>query len=309
MLRKLGISRPSKSIEDTKSEISLIPADELTSKSAGTQTPASVSGVSTPSLPRARSEKLSEEELAIMHAECMKQLRIKVDELMLVEMANANNEEDATLAMKREKKYLEMRDQDLNRFLVARNHNVDNALELLKISEKWRIKNTPVDTSACLNEIRCGLAWISGHDKQGRALVYVDVTVLDKNTRDLEKTTNFAVWMISQAVESSMANNQEQICLLFDLANFGLKTMDYQLVKNLLFLLSNAFPERTAYLFIMNAPTLFKGFWSVIKPWIDEGTARKIQFLSVQQLVEREFADMDQLPEQLGGPRKFEPAM
>jgi len=199
-----------------------------------------------------------------------------------------------------ENKFRVQSDADLHRFLRARQYRVDAALELLKVSETWRVRNTPVDAREIEGEIESGLAWICGYDTRKRATIYIDVEHLDKNTRDLERTTKFAVWIISAAVLRSQQNKQEQLTFIFDLKQFGVKTMDYAIVKNLLYLLSNAFPERTALLLIVHSPVLFKSFWAVIKPWIDEGTASKIRFLTEPALAE--FFHKDALPTQLGGP-------
>jgi len=43
--------------------------------------------------------------------------------------------------------------------------------------------------------------------------------------------------------------------------------MDYQFVKNLIWLLSHYYPERLGVCLIINAPTVFYGCWAVIKPW------------------------------------------
>ena len=195
-------------------------------------------------------------------------------------------------------------DEDLHRFLRARKYNVDPAFVLMETSEKWRIENTPVDPKSIQPEIQSGLAQICGLDKKGRAIVYVDVTTHDKNKRDLANTTKLAVWIIMTAIEVSQKHHQEQLVFIFDIYNFGIKTMDYAMMKELLKLLSDAFPERVGHLLVMRAPSVFKGFWAVIKPWIDEGTAAKIKFIEPPAL--DEFVDRDQLPANLGGKHEFE---
>jgi len=191
-------------------------------------------------------------------------------------------------------------DSDLQRFLRARGYRVADALELLRASEAWRLENLPVDPAGIQAEINSGLAWICGSDKRNRAAIYIDVTHLDKNTRDLDRTTKFAVWIISSAITKSQSQGAEQVAFIFDLKGFGIVTMDYALVKNLLYLLSNAFPERTALMLMAHSPVVFKSFWAAIRPWIDEGTASKIRFLSNDGL--SEFFDSSSLPKQLGGP-------
>ncbi|KAA8492186.1 Phosphatidylinositol transfer protein CSR1 [Porphyridium purpureum] len=196
-----------------------------------------------------------------------------------------------------------LRDEDLHRFLRARHYDVDLAFALLQTSEKWTVANTPVDAENIVDEIRSGLGWICGYDKVGRAVLYVDVEHYDKNKRNLERTTQLAIYMIMLAIQKSQKHGHEQITIVFDLFFFGLKTMDQSMVKSLLQLLSDAFPERLAKLHIVRAPSIFKGFWSIISPWVDQGTAAKIDFDSAGALTAH--IDKDQLPTQLDGPQDF----
>jgi hypothetical protein len=41
--------------------------------------------------------------------------------------------------------------------------------------------------------------------------------------------------------------------------------------------LQNNFPEHLGCLFMINTPLLFRGFWSVIKGFLDERTLAKIK--------------------------------
>lgn len=59
----------------------------------------------------------------------------------------------------------------------------------------------------------------------------------------------------------------DNLCIVFDLRDFGLSCMDYQVLKNLIWLLSKHYPERLGVCLILNAPALFSGCWAVIKGW------------------------------------------
>lgn len=59
----------------------------------------------------------------------------------------------------------------------------------------------------------------------------------------------------------------DNLCIVFDLKDFGMNCMDYQMIKNLIWLLSRHYPERLGVCLIINAPTLFSGCWAVIKGW------------------------------------------
>jgi hypothetical protein len=58
-------------------------------------------------------------------------------------------------------------------------------------------------------------------------------------------------------------------------------------------------------LFIVNAPYLFKGVWTIVQAWLDEKTRKKISLMSTGHTeVLLELVDEDQLIEYLGGKNK-----
>lgn len=57
----------------------------------------------------------------------------------------------------------------------------------------------------------------------------------------------------------------DNLCIVFDLKDFSMANMDYQFVKNLVWLLSKYYPERLGVCLIINAPMIFYGCWPVIR--------------------------------------------
>jgi hypothetical protein len=56
------------------------------------------------------------------------------------------------------------------------------------------------------------------------------------------------------------------------------------------------------FMFIINAPYLFSTVWSLIKPWLDEATQRKIHILGKNYKTELlKYIPAENLPENLGG--------
>lgn len=56
------------------------------------------------------------------------------------------------------------------------------------------------------------------------------------------------------------------------------------------------------HMFIINAPYLFSTVWSLIKPWLDEATVRKIHILGKNPQKElSNYIDPSALPAELGG--------
>ncbi|KAL3220955.1 hypothetical protein MRX96_005388 [Rhipicephalus microplus] len=74
----------------------------------------------------------------------------------------------------------------------------------------------------------------------------------------------------------------DNLCIIFNLKDFGLNSMDYPLIKNLIWLLSKHYSERLGICLILNSPTIFSGCWSVIRGWLNEVTAKKVVFIGSQ---------------------------
>jgi len=91
----------------------------------------------------------------------------------------------------------------------------------------------------------------------------------------------------------------ETFNIVFDLTNFSLSNMDYDLVKYLLNIFANCYPETMGIALVVNSPWIFKGCWMIVKPWLDPVTSSKIKFVSLRHL--EQYVDQDQLPTFLGG--------
>ena len=64
--------------------------------------------------------------------------------------------------------------------------------------------------------------------------------------------------------------------IILDLKGFSLTNMDYEGTKLLIDLLQKRFPENLGNLHILNAPFIFQACWTIIKPWIDKRTVKKV---------------------------------
>lgn len=92
---------------------------------------------------------------------------------------------------------------------------------------------------------------------------------------------------------------------IMDMTGGGISTFNSQvraLVKLAAKVGSDYYPEIMGNLFVINAPMLFSGVWSVVKGFLDERTRNKIKILGsgyMKTLVE--YMDEEDLPEFLGG--------
>lgn len=73
-----------------------------------------------------------------------------------------------------------------------------------------------------------------------------------------------------------MDSDVEQVSLIIDFDGWGLKNRDHDLDKMMIDTIQNYYPERLGQCFLLNAPTVFKVAWAVVRPWLDKRTTSKV---------------------------------
>ena len=73
-----------------------------------------------------------------------------------------------------------------------------------------------------------------------------------------------------------MDGSVEQVSLVIDFEGWGLKNTDHDLDKMMIDTIQNYYPERLGQCFLVNAPTVFKVAWAVVRPWLDKRTTNKV---------------------------------
>ncbi|RKP17668.1 CRAL/TRIO domain-containing protein [Rozella allomycis CSF55] len=195
------------------------------------------------------------------------------------------------------------------RFLRARKWDVNKGVEMLLNALKWRAQ---MDIPQLLaggerdlgKQIESGKFFVFGKDKMGNLVSYTRVKLHDKNAQSQEDSEKFTVYY-TESVRRILPKGHEKITLVFDLTDFTMNSMDYQMVKFLVTCFEAYYPESLHQCLVVNAPWIFWGCWKIIKPWIDPIICEKIKFLkSYSELVE--FIDVDQIPKYFGGENPYE---
>ena len=93
----------------------------------------------------------------------------------------------------------------------------------------------------------------------------------------------------------------------------GIRLIDFdsklrKLMTSFFKMASSSYPESLFRMYIVNAPRIFSGIWSVVKMLLDPRTASKIEVLSTDATPARLLKDIDsdQLPAFLGGTADWE---
>lgn len=192
-----------------------------------------------------------------------------------------------------------MTDASLKRFLRAF-QSADEAFKMVIKCNKWRrefnVSSLSEEEEDIKQEISTGKALLLRHrDYLGRPILYISARKHNVYERDIDKLTKFIVYLLEKACAKCDEDIIDNLCIIFDLNDFSTSNMDYQFVKNLIWLLSRHYPERLGICLIINAPVLFYGCWTVIKPWMSTITTSKVVFADEKKLCE--FIHPDMLPD------------
>lgn len=174
-------------------------------------------------------------------------------------------------------------DAMLSRFIVG-STSVQEAYERLLATEKfrreWPITDLNIDSKGVrkiVNMKVCVL--LDEKDKDGRPVAYIAVRNHSMKDRSLEEFKNFMFYMLELAT-SKCSKDLENLCIIFDMRDFSLSVMDYQVIKQLFDVMQMHYPERMGVTLVLNSPLIFKACWTIIRPWLDEHTCSKIKFVT-----------------------------
>ncbi|XP_059619340.1 uncharacterized protein LOC132263549 [Phlebotomus argentipes] len=175
-------------------------------------------------------------------------------------------------------------DFSLKRYLRAFK-TVDAAFQAVLKTNKWKetygVKD--LEQSAAIQNNLNKARVLNHRDITGRPVIYIPAKNHNTSERDIDELTKFIVFCLEKACQKCFEEVTDNLCIVFDLAEFSTSCMDYQLVKNLIWLLSKHYPERLGACLIMNSPTIFSTIWPVIRGWLDENTSGKVFFVNSEE--------------------------
>ncbi|GAM21152.1 hypothetical protein SAMD00019534_043270, partial [Acytostelium subglobosum LB1] len=225
-------------------------------------------------------------------------------ENMLSEIkARLAKNQDPSLKLEIEK----LDDSMILRFLRARKWKLEDSYNMLQEALSFRasFQDKGVDfitESSVENELKCGKSFFHGSDKEGRPICIVRTRKHDSSQRDLDEAQRYIVYVMETGKEL-LPEGIETCTLIFDMSSFSTKNMDYPLCKFMVEMFQKYYPESLSKCFILNAPWMFMGIWSIIKHWLDPYTVSKINFVKSKQLLE--YIHPEQLLTSYGGASDF----
>lgn len=211
----------------------------------------------------------------------------------------------ASLGLLSDKLSLYCSDASIARYLVARNWNVKKATKMLKETLKWRLTYKPEEIcwEEVANEAETGKIYRTNYvDKYGRSVLVMRPGC--QNTKSMKGQIRYLVYCMENAI-LNLPPEQEQMVWLIDFHGFNLSNLSVKVTKETAHVLQDHYPERLGLAILYNPPKFFEPFWTVVKPFLELKTARKVKFVysddqSSKKIMEDLF-NMDELEDTLGG--------
>lgn len=182
--------------------------------------------------------------------------------------------------------------QCLLRFLRARKFKVDKSFAMIEVDSEFRAdfrgKDWSMeDFSSLISFADDGLIRQGGFDKVGRPVIYCKPSLFFPSmVTDQDELVAFFVYYMDTLLSMAAKNNQEDFTAIADLAGWSMKNFSMELMRIMIGLLQNHYPERLGRVFVINAPWVFRGAWKMIYPLLDERTRCKIYLQSDSKIKE-----------------------
>lgn len=182
-------------------------------------------------------------------------------------------------------------DVSVLRFLRARKWDIDRALAMLAAACKFRLEKDVVgiiykgedglkDVPGFMNQMRRGISYIKGNtDKMENPIYFIHVARHFTSAQKHEVLQDYVLLAMENARQLT-TSPYEKAVVVFDMAGFGLKNMDWQCVLFLVKCLEAYYPESLQRIYVHGAPWIFKGIWQVLQPMLDPVVRDKIKFSS-----------------------------
>lgn len=178
-------------------------------------------------------------------------------------------------------------EQQLTRFLIARNYNVAKAHDLMTVAIEWRVSRN-VDSLRADNakewearmshEAETGKIYLPGYDRWGRPVIIFDNTV--QNTKSAEDQLAYLAWNLEQAI-ALMPKHVDKYLIFMHLNKFSIfNCPPMRVTAETISMLCSTYPERLGHVVCYQPPTYFLTFYNTVKGLLDPKTRSKVIFLS-----------------------------
>lgn len=196
-------------------------------------------------------------------------------------------------------------DASVLRYLRARNYNTKKAAKMLKNTIKWRLEFRPdkIQWNDVAHEAVKGRLYKADYlDKQGRIVFVIRPGIQSTNSSAMQ--IKYLIYCLENAIWN-LSSNQEQMVWLIDFQGWSSSCLSLKVTREAAQVLQAHYPERLGLAIFYNPPKVFESFWTMVKPFLEPKTYRKVIFVYPDnprsRMVIEEHLDMDKLETYFGG--------
>lgn len=139
-------------------------------------------------------------------------------------------------------------------------------------------------------------------DKYGRTVLVMRPGF--QNTTSWKGQIKYLVYCMENAI-INLPKEQEQMVWLIDFKGWTAASISVKVTRETANVLQNHYPERLGVAILYNPPKIFESFWTVVKPFLEPKTYRKVKFVYSKDLesmkIMEELFDMDKVETAFGG--------
>ncbi|CAK9111296.1 CRAL-TRIO domain-containing protein C589.09 [Durusdinium trenchii] len=172
----------------------------------------------------------------------------------------------------------------LRRFLRARDGNVAEAHKLVLEVLRWRAEHN-VDRIVkrdyeFVAQDRWGMAYWHGRDVAGRPILVIRGCRHDPSLFETEATLRYLVWKLETKLKEP---GVDDVVVIFDVLNITRHNLDMKLVRILIPLLLNYYPERLGVCLVYPTSQIMWILWKMVSRAFDDKTEKKFVFVREQK--------------------------
>lgn len=161
-------------------------------------------------------------------------------------------------------------DACVERFLRWRGESVKKAAKHLRTVLSWRetVGADHIMADEFSAELADGVAFVSGHDDDGRPVVVFRIKQEYPKFRSPKSFVRLLVLTLEVAV-ACMSRSVHQLVLLFDASFFRSASAFLNLLMGTLKIVADYYPGRLHRAFVIDAPSLFSVLWKGVRPFVE----------------------------------------
>lgn len=190
-------------------------------------------------------------------------------------------------------------DEWLQRFLLHHDAREKEAYDMLWETVLWRkeFKTNEINESNInIDFIKDGVFYYHGRDKDGCLLFIFKAKKHVKGQYDFEEVKRAVIYWLERI---ERCDKGKSVSLFFDMEGCGVSTVDMELIKYIIHVFKNYYPNFLNYIIILEMAWILNALFKVIKTMLPEKAVERIKMIKKQDL--KLYVDPDQSLKCWGG--------